>query len=313
MWSGSETQGERATEHPQKRYKSQAEFEIEERWREKLLQGGSTEDFQQAYDQLHREFLSRQGDDAKIYGEVNPRESGADRLRPIILRCIAPGSRVLEVGTGDGETAYWLAKQGCHVLATDVSTVSLESARERWGHDESLDLRFAFGDARSLGDTSSAGCTPPAEGTDSRFDYVLSENLVEHISVADMRQHLQQVRRVLAPGGGYLLYTPSRLWNGRVLVGFHLHNYTLRELIALLREYGFRPAWIEPRLLHRLGLLWAVSGLGLRLACAYEWTLEQLHVHTWPVSIKARIIPTPMILARVDGAKRTSTGSAGAR
>ena len=286
MVSGSNSAGKGATEHPDKRFKSEVEFEIEDRWRSTLLKGGSTADFARAYDELHHEFLGRQGDQAKIYGQVNPRQGSEDRLRPVILRCIPSGARVLEVGAGDGETAYLLAKQGSRVLATDVSRVSLETARSLWGQEEALDLRFEFGDARVL------------DVADSSFDYVVSENLVEHISVEDMRQHLCEVRRVLVPGGRYLFYTPSRLWNGRVSVGFHLHNYTLRELTALLRQYGFCPTWLEPRLLHRFGFLWHASGMGLRLVCLYESVLERLDVHKWPVGIKARIIPTPMICAR---------------
>lgn len=268
------------------RYKSEAEFEIEGRWRGKLLEGASTEDFQRAYDELHAEFLQRQDGEAEIYAEVNPRSSVDDRIRAVVLASIPPGSRVLEMGTGDGETAYLLARQGNHVLSTDVSLLALEKARARWGGHKDLDLRYAFGDARAL------------ESPDASYDYVVSENLVEHISLADMRQHLAEVRRVLRPGGCYLLYTPSRLWSGRVSAGFHLHNYTLGELTRLLREYGFRVAWLEPRLLHRFGKLWHIRGVGLWLACTFEAVLGLLRVHTWPAGLKARILPSLMVCAR---------------
>jgi len=113
----------------------------------------------------------------------------------------------------------------------------------------------------------------------------------------DMRAHLAEVYRVLAPGGRYLLYTPSRVWSGRVSVGFHLHVYSLRELVQLLREYGFEVSWMEPRLLARTGRLWRLSGFWLRLACWYESLLVALRVQSWPVPIKARIIPGIMVAA----------------
>lgn len=266
------------------REKSLAERRIEERWRELLLEGASTEDFQRAYDELHAEFLREQGEQGEIYAEVNPRVEGEDRVRAVLLRCVGKGQRVLEVGTGDGVTAYLLARQGNRVLSVDVSRVALERARSRWGAEDGLELRFEYGDARSL-------AFPEAS-----FDFVVSENLVEHLSLADMRRHLAEMHRLLVPGGGYLLYTPSRLWSGRVSAGFHLHVYTLRELCALMAEAGFRVTWFEPRLLHRLGRLIRVSGLALRAAWLYEAALVALRVQAWPVSLKARVIPGIMVL-----------------
>jgi SAM-dependent methyltransferase len=271
------------------REKTVTERQIEGRWRELLMEGASTEDFQRAYDELHAEFLHRQGEQGEIYADVNPRSESEDRVRAVVSRCVGTGARMLEVGTGDGRTAYLLARQGNRVLSVDVSHLALERARSRWGGEQGLDLRFEYGDARSL------------ELPDVSFDFVVSENLVEHLSLADMRAHLDEVRRLLVPGGGYLLYTPSRLWSGRVSVGFHLHVYTLRELCAVMAEAGFRMSWFEPRLLHRTGYLSRISGIGLRLAWLYESLLAALCVHTWPVGLKARIIPGIMVYGRACG------------
>lgn len=268
------------------RDKTAAEFDIEARWREVLLRGASAEDFQQAYDELHSEFLRRQGSGGEIYDEVNPRSGAEDRIRAVVLRCIGAGARVLEIGTGDGCTAYLLAKQGNRVLSVDVSQLALERARARWGGAPGLSLAYEFGDARRL--------DLPA----GSFDYIVSENLVEHISFDDMREHLREVYRLLAPGGAYLLYTPSRLWSGRASAGFHLHVYTLRELCDLMRAHGLEPRWVEPRLLHRIGRLWMIGGLGLRLGWAYEALLSALRVQAWPVALKARVIPSIMVCGR---------------
>ena len=271
------------------RPKSEAEIAIEQRWRKTLLEGGSADAFQQAYDELHAEFLERQPTDEQgIYADVNPR-SAEDRVRAVILKCIGSGKRVLEVGTGDGATSHALAAQGNRVLSMDVSRLALERARARWATEASLDLCFEFGDARAL------------DCDDGSFDYVVSENMVEHISLDDMRAHLDEVRRVLAPGGCYLLYTPSRLWSGRVSAGFHLHVYTLRELCALMREHRFEPRWLEPRLLRRTGRLWQISGPLLWGAWLWEALLSALRVHRWPVSLKSRLLPSLMICGRRKG------------
>jgi len=267
------------------REKTDIELGIESRWRERLIEGASTRAFQEAYDELHAEFMAQQQGEGEIYDRVNPRADADDRLRAVIVASIAPADKVLEIGTGDGVTAARIAEQGAHVTSVDVSQLALERAREHWGGRADLDLTFAYGDARSLN---------AADGT---LDAVVSENMVEHISLDDMRAHLAEVYRVLAPGGRYLLYTPSRVWSGRVSVGFHLHVYSLRELVQLLREYGFKVSWMEPRLLARTGRLWRLSGFWLRLACWYESLLVALRVQSWPVPIKARIIPGIMVAA----------------
>lgn len=54
--------------------------------------------------------------------------------RAVWARCaarFAPGSRVLEMNCGTGEDALWLARQGMHVLATDVSPRMLQIARDK--------------------------------------------------------------------------------------------------------------------------------------------------------------------------------------
>jgi 2-polyprenyl-3-methyl-5-hydroxy-6-metoxy-1,4-benzoquinol methylase len=279
--------GSKAIPRRDRREKTAAEFQIEERWCKLLRQGASTEDFQRAYDELHAEFLRRQGEQGEIYADINPRSETEDRVRAVVLRSVGTGARVLEVGTGDGRTAYLLARQGNRVLSIDVSHLAIEGARSRWGREPGLDLRFEYGDARSL------------SLPDASFDFVVSENLVEHLSLEDMCMHLREMRRLLGPGGGYLLYTPSRLWSGRVSAGFHLHVYTLRELCAVMAEAGFGVSWLEPRLLHRMRRLGRISGTGLRLAWLYESLLVALRVHTWPGGLKARVIPGVMVYGQV--------------
>ena len=53
--------------------------------------------------------------------------------------------------------------------------------------------------------------------------------------------------------------------------------------------------------MHRLGRLWQIRGVGLWLACVLEALLSALRVHTWPASLKARILPSLMVCARKPG------------
>ncbi|MGB9593686.1 MAG: class I SAM-dependent methyltransferase, partial [Anaerolineae bacterium] len=192
---------------------------------------------------------------------------------------------VLEVGSGDGLTSYLLARQGNSVLSIDVSTIAIEQARARLGH-EALDLRYEYGDARNL------------PFPDACFDYVVSEHLVEHLSAEDFIKHLTEVHRVLNPGGCYLFFTPSRLWHGRRSVGFHLQVYILAEICPVIRRQGFAVTWLEPRFLPRWGFVLQLPLSLLGPLFLYERILEAGKVHRWPEPIQARIIPSLMVRAR---------------
>ena len=262
------------------RDKSVQEVAIEKAWREKLIQSATTEDFGRAYDELHALFLEEQGEGAEIYGSVNPRHQ--DRARQVILRRIKSGHRVLEVGCGEGETSRLLAENGNSVVSIDVSSVALQAARDRI-QGKPWDLHYMHGDAREL------------DFPDASFDFVVSEHFVEHISVADMLLHLGQVHRVLKPGGCYLILTPSRLWNGRRSVGFHLNVYTVEELCATVRKCGFRPTWLETRFLRRFDFVLESDGLLLYLAFLWEGILNAVRIYRWPVRIRGRVLPTVMV------------------
>jgi SAM-dependent methyltransferase len=70
---------------------------------------------------------------------------------------------------------------------------------------------------------------------------------MEHLHPDDALEQLQQIFTALAPGGRYLCATPNRL-NGPhdVSRGFdatatclHLREYTLRELVPIMKRAGF--------------------------------------------------------------------------
>jgi SAM-dependent methyltransferase len=75
------------------------------------------------------------------------------------------------------------------------------------------------------------------------FDAVASLDLVEHLHPDTLAQHLAEVDRVLAPGGRYLLHTPSVLY-GPTSLGLHLREYRLCEVERAARAAGFAPRWI---------------------------------------------------------------------
>lgn len=106
------------------------------------------------------------------------------------LADIAPGSQVLDVGTGSGWMALILAEGGHDVVAVDVDMETLIRTRGRWA--QSLQgvagqVRFAQADGQRL---------PFRSGT---FDAVFSFDVLHH--VPDCPRVLAELLRVRKPSG----------------------------------------------------------------------------------------------------------------
>ena len=107
---------------------------------------------------------------------------------------LKPGDTVLEIGCGIGSVVFELSKQGYDVTGTDISRAAIEYGLKKYG-----DIRLEVQAAETL----------PYE--DNSFDVVLSFDLFEHIARID--RHVGEVRRILHPGGHYLLQTPNKYSN----------------------------------------------------------------------------------------------------
>jgi len=62
---------------------------------------------------------------------------------------LAPGTRLLDVACGTGNSALPAARAGAHVTGVDIATNLLEQATKR-AAAEQLDIRFEEGDAEDL-------------------------------------------------------------------------------------------------------------------------------------------------------------------
>lgn len=128
----------------------------------------------------------------RIADEYDSTRGGVERGRavaPILARLLPKGAPVLEVGVGTGLVAAGLGALGVHVVGVDLSMPMLRKAVDRLGPS------VACGDALRL---------PIASGAMSGAYAVWVMHLV-----ADVGTVLADVRRVLAPGGVFLV-VPSR-------------------------------------------------------------------------------------------------------
>jgi SAM-dependent methyltransferase len=182
-----------------------------------------------------------------------PASSGPDRavrmahMLTSVLRGVPGPARILDVGCGDGTAAVLAAERnpGHHMIGLDWSAGALGRARQ-------LGLSVVRG-----------GVDPPGlPFADQAADVVIMSELIEHL--VDTDAALDEVHRVLKPGGSLLLSTPNlAAWYNRGLVALgvqpifsevsmhgvygrpgrqvagHLHLFTQRALVALLAARGF--------------------------------------------------------------------------
>jgi SAM-dependent methyltransferase len=193
--------------------------------------------------------------------------------------------RVLDLGCGDGELSVELAKAtGATVVCADISKVAVEACRRRGLEAHQVELGNA-----------------PLPFSDGTFDLVHMEEVIEHVVRPD--RSMDEIRRVLAPGGHLILSTPNlACLPNRVLVplGFqplfsevsedrvlgrglsifgqggqpvgHLRLYTKRALMEFMRLSGFDVISVRGAAFHWGGALLrieralaAFSGLAMGL------------------------------------------------
>jgi SAM-dependent methyltransferase len=144
------------------------------------------------------------------------RPDAPEHLAPLAAaaaRLEAPPARVLDLGTGTGAGALWLAREfpEAHVTGLDISEAMIERARAKLPAELSERVEFLVADAERL---------PFEDG---------SLDLVAQISVPVF---FDEVARVLAPGGHVVVVSSLGL-----KTPFHTPERTLRN--------GFRRRGVE--------------------------------------------------------------------
>lgn len=150
----------------------------------------------------------------------------------------AAGDGIFEVGFGSGLLLRAANDAGFRVAGLEVAPQLLQSARNilpPLTHDGLL-----LGDFRSVDLSGHLG----------RYSLVYWNDVFEHIPVDEIADYLGRIRSLLAPGGKLLTITPN--WHMRPsdvtclrqpmrseAIGFHLKEYTLREIYQLLIGAGF--------------------------------------------------------------------------
>jgi SAM-dependent methyltransferase len=141
------------------------------------------------------------------------------QLLDTLLRTACPGesARVLDVGCGTGANVSVLRSHARRVVGLDFRPEGIANARQQ--HTGAL---FVRGNATRL---------PFEAGT---FDVVTVLDVLEHV---DDEAALDEIRRVLRPGGAIVISVPAMpwLWSYRDVDAGHVRRYQRRRLMGLLR------------------------------------------------------------------------------
>ena len=190
------------------------------------------------------------------YGEgCNPPSDSV--RRGIVLSLVGEKRVVLDVGCLDGSISVRLASRGNHVLGMDLCCGALKHAKEKGIQVIVADAETSF---------------PVRDGT---FDVVFAGELIEH--VLDIDWFLQEIRRVLRPGGFLVLSTPNLASLGRrFLLIFgrnpfidisprrgagHVRYFVKDTLFEILMLHGFKIVYFTSDVvnLNRTGSIYSTS------------------------------------------------------
>lgn len=143
--------------------------------------------------------------------------------RYLFARSRVAGLDVLDVASGEGYGSALLAQVARSVVGVEYSGPTAASAAANFPRDN---LRFLQGDARAL----------PL--MDACVDAVVSFETIEHFDRQD--DFLREIRRVLRPGGSFIVSTPDRDTyspTGSPPNPFHVHELSRNEFVALLHTH----------------------------------------------------------------------------
>jgi len=109
--------------------------------------------------------------------------------------------KVLDLGCGSGRHLVYLAKNGFEVYGFDIAEEGMKIAKE-WLKENNLSADFK---------TGSLYKKLPYQ--DNFFDAIISTQAINHGMIEDIRQSIQEIERVLKPGG--LIFVTTRKRNTR--------------------------------------------------------------------------------------------------
>ena len=205
-------------------------YEIEKELASRL-RNSTREERQQLYTSVYDELFKRVPYHPQLTQKLSPEDSArfVALSMQFLRRFLNPNSIFLEVGPGDCSLSLEVAKHVRKVYAVDVS------------NEITKGLNFPQNFELVISD----GVSIPV--TENSINIVYSDQLMEHLHPDDAIDQLQNIYKVLIPGGLYICSTPNQLSGphdvsmcfDEVATGFHLKEYLVNELYNLFHQAGF--------------------------------------------------------------------------
>ena len=138
----------------------------------------------------------------------------ADLLEVALRAHVEGAALALDLGSADGPSAAWLRESAQRTVSLDI-------------------------DPRGLGSDGVCGSALALPFEDGVFDVVAAFDVIEHCEPEATA--LAEVRRVLRPGGRFVLSVPAYTWawTDFDVANGHYRRYTSRRAVAAVERAGF--------------------------------------------------------------------------
>ena len=206
-----------------------AHYEIERELAERL-RASQPEERGSLYAEVYNELFARLPDHPQHRADPEKRRRSTAMQVAFLRSLLFPSAIFGEVGCGDAAVTQAVAANVREAVGIDVTGTLIDHAAAP------ANFRFARTNGTNL---------PLADGM---ADLVYSNQLMEHLHPDDAQVQLQEVIRVLRPGGCYVCSTPNRLTGPHDIScyfdheprGFHLREYDHASLAQMFQSAGFR-------------------------------------------------------------------------
>lgn len=205
-------------------------YEVEKELADRLRRS-SRKERSSVFATLYDELFRRVPDHPRLVRRDTPEmlKKGVSARLQLLEPFLDRAESFVEFAGGDCTLAFEVCRHVSRAMVVDISDQTAGSA----GRPDNFQLILYDGYHLDL----------PDDCADLAFSY----QFLEHLHPDDVMDHLKCVRRLLRPGGRYVFSTPHRFsgphdisrYFSDVPEGFHLKEWTYREMGAALKEAGF--------------------------------------------------------------------------
>ena len=203
-------------------------LEVEKEFHFKILNEIDSEKRNELYRDVYKTVHSLYGR-AKLPAKQNPKINLVKKFGHAF-----DGRSIIDVGCGNGDLLRAIRETGKpkRLIGVDGSEYVLSNSDP--------DIDFIKSDIIDF-------------NLEDKFDFVFSDNVIEHIAPADLESHLTSITRILKPDGKLIILMPNRLFGPSDVTrifdytytnkipsqGTHINETTYTEMIEILEKHGF--------------------------------------------------------------------------